>query len=127
MGRGFFLTNARSYSNALILALMTTLLMYVCMCIHFTCACKIHAHALTAPFTHFVPPSATPISTHTGPHLENPIPTPIQWLVHKQNLKLHHHKYTAMPTFLTTHTYTVLILPPQWNKLTTYETISLNS
>lgn len=36
MGRGIFLTSARSYSNALILALMTTLLMCVCMCIHFT-------------------------------------------------------------------------------------------
>jgi len=29
--------------------------------------------------------------------------------------------------FLTTHAYTVLILPPQWNKLTIDETISLNS
>ena len=45
-----------------------------------------------APFTHSVPPFATPTYTHTENHLENPIPTPIQRLVYKQNLDLHHHK-----------------------------------
>ena len=30
--------------------------------------------------------------THTETHLENLITTPIQWLVHKQNLELHYHK-----------------------------------
>jgi len=44
-------------------------------------------------FTHSVPPFATPTYTHTETHLENcPIPTPIQWLVQKQNLEFHHHK-----------------------------------
>jgi len=47
-----------------------------------------HMHA-QEPLSHSVPPSP---NTHTETYLENSIPTPIQQLVHKQNLELHHHK-----------------------------------
>ena len=65
----------------------------VCMCIHYTCTCKMHANICTGKHSNscplssytckhtihpFVPPSATPTYTHTETHLENcPIPTPL--------------------------------------------------